>query len=121
MSAMGRVANVHKGGEIDQTLVQIEKRHVAAGAAAEPHGGQSWTRIVHQAIHSFSFLRGDDVFQEAAVLAHFGNGLALQKQRSGGAHLDAFAAAGAGVGFAPGLAEVGDDGRVAAAAGTSQV
>jgi hypothetical protein len=46
-----RVADIDKPGEIQQTLVQIEERHVATGAASQPGSGEAW--FAHLETHSF--------------------------------------------------------------------
>ena len=43
----GAVDDVDPGGEVEEELVEVEERHVAAGAAAEPDGGD------FQTLHSF--------------------------------------------------------------------
>jgi len=49
----------------------------------------------------FFLPRGDDVLEEAAILAHFSHRPPLVEQRSGGAYLHALAATGAGVRTCP--------------------
>src|SRR5579864_2855452 len=59
----------------------------------------------------FLFPRRDDVLQEAAVLTHLGDCLALVEERARGAHLHALPATGAAFGSAPGFSEIGNDQR----------
>ena len=58
-------------GELEQPFVHIEKRHVAAGAAVQPHRCQTWFRASLDPL--LLLPRGHDVWQEAAIFAHLGD------------------------------------------------
>ena len=77
--------------QLDQALVDVEERHVAAGAAVQPDRGQrrTWLRSSSALPHQ------REIGQELAPFGHLGHRFSLLRKRAGGADLHALAAAGA--------------------------
>ena len=86
---------------------------MAAGTAAQPRPWRDAAFCVTRSIVS-SPARSRCTSGSRDPCAFRATVLPFVEQRAGGAHLHALAAAGAGVGRSPGLAEIGDDQRVPA-------
>ena len=99
-------------GDLEQALVHVEERHVAARAAVEPDRGEGGLGHVGLVLAEHAEVRQE----RTSLLAALGDRSALLEQRARGAHLDALAAARARRRLAPRRAHVGHDAFVDARA-----